>query len=145
MGGSHLTLSTFSMFHPQHAIPELPFHAWSLSVLFLPLWIEISWVLFILQYPIQTGFFHHSLLSLGIRHPLLFRVHCCYHHSAMMLSASILLQSLCLSFSPLDVVGENALLQSTSSFLGPGNPLSHRADSIQVTTDQLTFRWEHSS
>lgn len=43
------------MFHPQHAIPELPFHAWSLSVLSLPLWIEISWVLFILQYPVQTG------------------------------------------------------------------------------------------
>lgn len=41
--------------HPQYAIPELPFHAWSLSVLFLPLWIEISWVLFILQYPVQTG------------------------------------------------------------------------------------------
>lgn len=43
------------MFRPQHATPELPFHAWSLSVLSLPLWIEISWVLFILQYPVQTG------------------------------------------------------------------------------------------
>lgn len=48
-------IPTYSMFHPQHAIPELPFHAWSLSVLSLPLWIEISWVLFILQYPVQTG------------------------------------------------------------------------------------------